>query len=84
MLVITLTSLTKYSRGWCAAHADKVFHGLLTGWPGNKEAHRDTVSFFVELYYDPEANYIHRTRSFTSREFLMDYVAYVSLKDFGL
>jgi hypothetical protein len=41
-------------------------------------------SFFVEVYYDPEANRVHRTRTFTSRECLLDYAAYVSLGNLGL
>jgi hypothetical protein len=40
--------------------------------------------FFVELYYNPEANRVHRTRTFTSRECLLDYAVYVSLQDLGL
>jgi hypothetical protein len=41
-------------------------------------------SFFVEVYYAPEANHVHRTRTFTSRESLMDYAVYVKLDDLGL
>ncbi|GAA3940243.1 hypothetical protein [Hymenobacter algoricola] len=41
-------------------------------------------TFFVEVYYDPQANCVHRTRTFTSRECLMDYTAYVKLDDLGL
>jgi len=38
-------------------------------------------SFFVEVYYDPEAGHLHHCRTFTRKEGLEDYAESIELPE---